>query len=209
MKTSLIAGLFALVTWQVAGQGTVNFANGAAGVDAPVLLANAALEGPEWQAELLLVSRGGALQRIGQPVFLETLDLAGYFFGGLVVVPGVEAGSEATLKVRAFSTAGNGEVYSNAVKITLGGGIVPPPNLVGLETWGINAATPELAISLSQTAVTLSWPKEFPNAALEFTENLASSNWSAAPATPQNDGTRLTVTVPVATAQRFYRLRLK
>lgn len=209
MKTALCAGLLGLVTWQTAGQGTVNFANDAAGVNAPVLLANAALEGPEWQAELLLVSRGGALQRVGQPVFLETFNLAGYFFGGLAVVPGVEAGSEATLKVRAFSTAGNGEVYSNAVKITLGGGIMPPPNLVGLETWGPNAATPELAIAVSQTAVTLSWPKDFPNATAEFTENLASPNWSATAATPQNDGTRITVTLPMATAQKFYRLRLK
>lgn len=86
---------------------------------------------------------------------------------------------------------------------------MPPPNLVGLESWGPNAATPELSISLAQSSVLLSWPKDFPNAALEFTDSLASPNWTAATATPQADGVRLTVTVPVALSQRFYRLRLK
>jgi hypothetical protein len=152
---------------------------------------------------------GFAAMAAAPPMGYVSIDLAGYFFGGLVVVPGVEAGSDALLKVRAFSTTGNVEVYSNTVKVTLGGGIMPPPNLAGLESWGLNAATPELAISFSQSAVTLSWPKDFPNAALEFTDNLAGSNWSAAGGTPQNDGTRFTVTVPLATAQRFYRLRLK
>lgn len=206
---SLFAGLIAIVTWRADAQGTVNFANGAAGVNVPVELAviGEPLEGPRWQAELLLVSSGGSAQRIGEPVSFHTADLAGYFFGGLATVPGVEAGASATFQVRVSDTNGTAVAISNPVTVTLGGGKMPPPNLVGLDRWNLQAATPEWKITLSQKSVALSWPKDFPNAALEFTDRLTSPNWRTVTEAREIEGTSLSVTLPVAVSERYYRLR--
>lgn len=211
MKTWLWLGISAFTTWQAAAQGTVNFANAAAGVNARVVLADggAIAEGPQWQAELLLVTLDGSSQRVGAPVPLQSADLAGYFFGGSMVVPGIGAGSDATLRVRAFDTIGKAEVFSNPVKVTLGGGKMPPPNLVGLGSWGIHAVTSELKIALTPGSVTLSWSKDLTNAALEFSDSLTRPNWTSATETPQEDGSILRVTVPVALSERYYRLRLR
>ena len=211
MKASSIAALLAIATWRAAAQGTVNFANGAAGVNAPVKLTTVGEppEGPRWRAELLLVTGGGGVQRIGEPVPLQTADLAGYFFGGLVTVPGIGAGARATFEVRVVDTDGTASAISNPVTVTLGGGKMPPPNLVGLESWSLKAATPELTITFFQKSVTLSWRTAFPNAVLEFTDSLTSPNWRAVSETPQSDGASLSVAVSVAASERYYRLRLE
>jgi hypothetical protein len=210
MKPLFLTALIALSTWRAEAQGTVNFANGAADVNAPVDLAGAgeAPEGPQWQAELLLVNADGSAKRIGQAVPLQSGNLAGYFFAGLVVVPGVEAGARATFQVRAFDSAGTNERSSNPVTLTLGGGKMPPPNLVGLTTWTLNPLNTNLKITVVQKSVKLSWSSDLPIASLEFTDSLTNPNWSPATETPATVGTSLIVTIPVAAPERYYRLRL-
>ena len=70
----------------LAQTGTVNFANGAAGVDAPITHApGQAVEGPDWRAELLYLS-GTNFVPVGERIPFETNTLAGYFFGGRKIV---------------------------------------------------------------------------------------------------------------------------
>lgn len=211
MKAWLFGVLFGLVVLRAAAQGTLNFANGAAGVNAPVRLAGGgqSLEGARWKAELLLVSIDGSTKRIGEAVPFQTSVGAGYFFGGLVTVPGVEAAASATFRVRAFDTTGTAEATSNPVTISLGGGRLPPANLVGLESWTLKAANPELTIRLAQQTVVLSWSKDFPNAVLEFTDRLSDANWSPMTELPGPGEGNLLVTLPVTVPERYYRLRLK
>jgi hypothetical protein len=206
-----IAGFFAFCPLPAGAQGTVNFANAGAGVNAPVKLAGVVQppDGAEWQAELLLLGSDGSSKKIGDPILLQTGNLAGFFFGGPVLVPGSEPGGIATFRVRAFDTAGMAEAISNPVTITLGGGKTPPANLVGLANWTIPNLIPELAITVSQISVILSWSKDFPDALLEFTDRLTNSKWSAVTATPQTVGSRVTVTVPLAISERYYRLKVK
>ena len=210
MKTSIFCFLFFIAAWRGAAQGTVNFSNGAAGVNAMAFLDGGVTipEGPQWQAELLLVTSGGGTRRVGEPVPFQSAALAGYFFGGSMTVPGVEAGATATFRVRAFETTGTGQVTSNPVTVTLGGDKMPPPNLVGLDTWSVVAAIPELRITHSQQSILISWPKDFPNAALEFTDSLLNPNWRSASVAPQLDGGNYTVTATVPVSERYYRLRL-
>lgn len=211
MKTSILAVLLTVITWRATAQGTVNFANGAAGVNAPVKIAGVGQprEGTEWQAELLLLGNGGATQRIGDPAPLQTDALTGYFFGGAVSVPGLEPGANATFRVRAFDVNGTEEAFSNPVTVTLGGDKTPPPNLIGLESWGVIGTTPELSITVAQKSVVLTWSKDFPNAAVEIADNLANPNWNSATETPQATGNTFTLTLPIAASERYFRLRLK
>jgi hypothetical protein len=208
--STLTAALLLFVTWRAAAQGTVNFANGAAGVNAPVILSGAASppEAFRWQAELLLVGADGRTKRVGEPALLQGDALAGYFFGGSVSVTGVGAGAEATFRIRAFDTLGTGEAISNPIKVMLGGGKMPPPNLVGLQSWGPNIPTPYLKIAIAPSSVTLSWSKEFPNAALEFADSLANPNWNQTLESPRTEGDRFVITMPATDSERYFRLRL-
>jgi len=214
MKTLLCVGLFAVIAgvWNAAAQGTVNFANGAAGVNAPVqpILNGAPVEGADWRAELLIVKADGSSKLIGQPATFEYAELAGYFFGGSVIVPRVEPGTTATFQIRVSDALGTVERFSNPVTVTLGGVKTPPPNLIGLENWASKALTmlPQLAISIAQQTVSRSWSKDLLNAILEFTESLAKPNWVSATEAPQTTGEKLTLTFNMPSFQRYYRLRL-
>ncbi|MBM3833542.1 MAG: hypothetical protein FJ403_09780 [Verrucomicrobia bacterium] len=211
MKTWVFIGLLVLGGRQAAAQGTVNFANGVAGVDAPFKLPQISdrAEVSAWEAELLLVSSDGSSKRIGESVALQSDALAGYFFGGSVAVPDVDIDARATFRVRVFDTTGSKEAFSNPVTVTLGGGKMPPPNLVGLTTWNVQAVNPQLTIAVFAQSVTLSWSKAFANAVVEYSDSLANANWTSTPETPQIGADNFRVTVPTTAVQRFYRLRLK
>ncbi len=210
-KTLLAASISTLVAVGIHGQGTVNFANGAAGVSAPVTLesSGAALAGPDWQAELLLVGAGGGLTKVGDAITFGEGDVAGYFFGGLVTIPGVDAGQEATLRIRAFNIGASLEALSEPVTVTLGGGVVPPPNLVGLQAWtvGQTAARPVLKIAVSGAVATLSWSEAFPNAQVEYSYNVEGPTWSVLNRPRTLEGSEYKVTVSSGTRRVFFRLR--
>ena len=207
MKVSFITAAMVLIAVEARCQGTVNFANGAAGVNAPVTTAPGAtpVAGPDWQAELWMLETNGNWLRVSQPVPFLAQAVAGYVLGGLVTVP-VEAGQQATFRVRAFNTNSALEGISQPVAVTLGGGKMPPVNLVGLQGWSI-VGPPQLRISLSDNQAAVSWPTGFPSFVLESSDNLTRTDWSVVGETPTTNGTQITVTVPVDSTDKFYRLR--
>lgn len=212
MKAALLPVLLGCFVWRVSGQGTINFANGAAGVNAPVKLEGSGqpLEGAGWKAELLLVSRDGSSKRMGEPVPFQTGAVAGYFLGGLTVVSGVEAGASATFRVRAFDAGGTAEAASNPVTVMLGGEKMPPPNLVGLQSWTVRGVPkPALQISRSTDGIKLSWVKEITAVAIESADSVAQTNWMKVATPPVLMGEEWTVAVSADGSARYYRLRLK
>src|SRR5438094_45776 len=120
MKVCFIAACFLLEVVMGRSQGTVNFANGAAGVNSPVTIlpGPTPVEGPDWQAELLMAEANGNWLRIGQPVPFLTHSVAGYFLGGLVMVPGTDASHQVTFRVRAFNTNSSLGAFSNPITVT-------------------------------------------------------------------------------------------
>ena len=154
MKKLLLLSAFLTGALGVFAQGTVNFANGAAGVNAPVTNATVSpsvlASGPAFQVQLYvgpagatsasqLSTNGGG----GAPAPLATGASSGYFFGGARDITGFTPGSAATLQVRAWTGGASswetatqrGE--SNLIPISLGGGTIPTPNMVGLQGFAV------------------------------------------------------------------------
>ena len=147
------------------GQGTVIFANGAAGVNAPVRDAwypwgtGVLLTGPRFAADLLVGAAGindpWYLQPCGFVVPFSTGLDAGYFFGGVQTIPGTGAEQTVSLAVGVWDTAlgptfsaarsswGLAWGYSNPIQVRLGGGIMPPPAMVGLHPFRLWTPIPE------------------------------------------------------------------
>ena len=153
IATCVLAGLSA---W---AQGTVNFANFAAGVDAPVTISATGVRvtGPAYASQLFFgpTTAGNnisAYTPVAGTVNFQSGAGAGYFLGGNKVIPGFGTGASVKLIVAAFSTA-NGADYLSAratgttgislpVTVSLGGGVVAPPNMTGLAGFGV-APVPE------------------------------------------------------------------
>jgi hypothetical protein len=133
-------------------QGTVNFSNGAAGVDAPVTNSSFVpfrRAGPESRAQLYVGPAGIANMWLlttngisGTPATFLSGGGAGYFLGSAREINGYPPGTTVTLQVRAW-IAGAGDSWetaalrsahgeSNLIQITLGGGTIPTPNMIGL-----------------------------------------------------------------------------
>jgi len=153
-----------------------------------------------------MLETNGNWLRVSQPAPFLAQAVAGYVLGGLVTVPGVDAGQQATFRVRAFNTNSALEGISQPVAVTLGGGKMPPVNLMGLQGWSI-VGRPQLRISLSGSQAAVSWPTGFPSFVLESSDNLTRTDWSSVSQTPTTNGTQITVTVPVDSTDKFYRLR--
>jgi hypothetical protein len=167
-KLAILTGCL-LVSAMAVAQGTVNFANAAAGLNAPV--SNAAgdpCEGTGYWAQLYAVV-DSSLTAVGDPVNFRTGGLAGVFLGGARTIPGVAAGADATVQVRAWSANfsswdaawaafGSGDAsaetgWSNSntgmdnldsatFTVTTGGGTLPAGNLLNLTSFQL-AAVPE------------------------------------------------------------------
>jgi len=139
-------------------QGTINFANLAAGVNAPItdIDGTTKLAGTGFLVQLFAGPQATSLTAIGTPAHFGTGATAGYFLtstgGGSVTIPGVTAGSSAWALVRAWdATAGaTWDVVNTATAKwgvsnggvpfatqPLGGGALPPPNLVGLNSFSL------------------------------------------------------------------------
>jgi hypothetical protein len=124
-------------------QGTVNFANGAANVDAPITnrtFSPARVQlyvGSAGISDAALLTTNGIS---GSPATLLSGGGAGYFLGNARDIDGYLPGTTVTLQVRAWATsfgsswetAGPGRGESNLIQVTLGGGLIPTPNMVGL-----------------------------------------------------------------------------
>lgn len=168
MKRVAISILMAVVLGGVASaQGTFNFSNGAAGVNAPVKLGD--LAGPNvpigngYFAQAFAGAVGTAasgLVAIGTPINFSLS--AGYFFGGGVAVPGIAGGTAAVVQIRAWSAAlgatapalnAPGSGASNLVTVNL----VSPPtaenNLVGLQSFAITPVPEPSVVALAVLGV--------------------------------------------------------
>jgi len=148
-------------------QGTVNFANFASGVDAKVTdatAANAPAAGSAYKATLYYAAAGvtdpAQFTSLGNAVSFSTGGGAGYFLGGATAIPGFATGSTVNIMVRAFATA-TGATYeaagtrgsSNIVPVSLGGGVVPTPNLVGLQAFSVTSVPEPSTIALGMIGV--------------------------------------------------------
>lgn len=188
----------------LAQTGTVNFANGAAGVDAPITHApGQAVEGPDWRAELLYLS-GTNFVPVGERIPFETNTLAGYFFGERVSVPGTQPGALTTFKIRVWnleSLAGESE----AVQVRLGGDKLPPANLVGLRTLEV---APPVRLSIQKTAGTyaVSWPREYASFQLQSSRDLVSP-WKPESVLKTTNAETVSVEPGPLTNRQFFRLR--
>ena len=131
-------------------QGTVNFANGAAGVNAPVIdyrmVPAVFAAGPAYRAQLYVGPAGTSNPALlttngvsGTPAPFATSP-AGYFFGGPRTIAGSPDGTILTMQVRVWALVAGpnwetADVFSrgesNLIQVGLGG-IGPTPNLVGL-----------------------------------------------------------------------------
>lgn len=171
MKKLLLLACSMLAAVGVYAQGTVNFANGAAGVNAPisynpgsgatVLAAPGNVPGNTWLAMLFAGPAGtpaaGLTDTIvsGAPSALGTTP--GYVLGGARTITGIASGGTAVLQIRAWSTSLYGTSYpttaaldgsapgfglSTPISVVLGGGPTPTPNMTGLTSFTI-APIPE------------------------------------------------------------------
>jgi len=109
MKKALITFVSMVATLSAMAQGTLNFANGGAGVNAPVSDINGSplLSGAGFTAQLFAGTTGTAwdsLTGLATAPF-ATGASAGYFFGGSAAVPGVAAGSSAAYQVRVWNSS--------------------------------------------------------------------------------------------------------
>jgi hypothetical protein len=144
MKNAAVAILAIWVTATTYGQGTINFANRLSGVfDSPITIINglSVNEGvgnlAGTKAQLLLVI-GTSLTPVGTPIsFRGSSDpLARYFDGGSVEIPGTTAGGTVTLKLR-ISGPSVSQTDSASWSQQLGGGQLPPENMVNMKGFGV------------------------------------------------------------------------
>lgn len=165
MKKTLVLGMALLASTALSyAQGTLNFANGAAGVNAPVWAygstSSAAIAGNAYAVDLYFGPAGitdplsPQLTSAGLLVNFGTGASAGFFFGGTRTITGFAPGTSISVQVRVWDmTAGNSYAaalssgafsnpaghygYSEPIQVALGGGTIPNPNLVGLQSFSL------------------------------------------------------------------------
>ena len=95
-------------------------------------------------------------------------------------IEGTAAGETATFKVR-IRRGGESVAESGAMTVALGGGKIPPANLVGLQAVRVSPAA-RLSIARSggdATRAAVSWPSEFGGLQLQMTSDLG-GGWEPA-----------------------------
>lgn len=163
---ALLAGLFFMECLGLC-QGTINFANGGAGVNAPVYYyGGPRLASPangNWLAMLYAGPAGTPWYELSSTIVSGSsvtfsASNPGYIFGGARTIAGVPSGSAATLQIRVWR-AEHGATWEEAwryaefnttfnmpfiiggasppITVTLGGGPSPTPNMVGLGAFSI------------------------------------------------------------------------
>lgn len=192
-------------------QGTVNFSNGAQGVNAPFRFGpdGSLLREGEWKAELLLLEIDGSTRVVGGPLdFASESPAAGYFFGGSVTIQGIAPGAVASFRVRVFRTNGiPAEATSEPIRVSLGGALLPPANLIGLRSIVVTPMESSLKISITEGRVRLFWSSFLPSAKLESSTSLSASLWKDVEDRPGLVNGEFSVSVPASQNTQFFRLR--
>jgi hypothetical protein len=150
MKKLLLLAVLAVAAVGAYAQGTVNFANVAVGVNAPITnAAGVRASGAAYTAQLYVGPSGtvdaNSLVAVSGTAAFNTGTQAGYFTGGQRAISGSAGGSTVTLQVRAWNTAagatyeaamsnpsGEGN-WSNLIQVTLGTPPGAPANMTGLQ----------------------------------------------------------------------------
>lgn len=165
MKKLIIAVAALMVTAAAYGQGLVSFQNRVSGlVDARVLLPDGTGAGAGITAQLWGGPAGTAVDKLvalSPSTTFRTSSAAAMGFVNAVdvSVPGVAAGVQATLVMRAFngadwaSSALRGE--SNPITVALGGGVLTPANLVGMNGFTLVPEPSMIALGVLGAAVLL------------------------------------------------------
>jgi hypothetical protein len=156
MKKLLISAVCVLAALSAAAQGALNFNNkvSAIGLDAPVMDFNGVNLDSTYLAQLYFSAPGAnSFSSVGDALPFRSGAGAGYFNTSGAdtgrVIPGFASGATVDVRVHAwdgaFSTyedavAGMGAAgFSPTLSVTLGGGTVTPPNLVGLSSFQLSA----------------------------------------------------------------------
>lgn len=185
--------------------GTVNFANGAAQLNAPVVFKESGLgvAGSDWKVELLFQTSSN-LVSIAGPTAFETGSLAGYFFAGSIPVPGTIPGEFATFRIRIQNIITQFSAETEPVEVILGGGIMPPANLIGLKSLQVPAPV-RLSISNNGSKSILSWPIGSPEMALQVSDQLPPI-WRSIVTVRSTNETFISTTVDMGVISQFFRL---
>ena len=150
---------------------------------------------------------------------MKTVKLLFFLGSGLMVSAAVSA--RAQNYDLAWSTIDGGGGSSSGGTYSVTGTIGQPDagvltggnyTLVG-GFWSAFAATPsspaspQLSVSVSGQNVVISWPSPSSGFTLEQNSSLDPATWQAAPQTVQDNGTVISVTVPAAAGNMFFRLK--
>lgn len=220
MKIYLLSALILGSGVAAVAQGTLNFCNvNPAGLDAPVYGADGRtkISGAYFVAELLVGPKPNSLSSIAFTPIL-TGRAAGYFQGGVVVVPGVSPGAVAYVQVRVW----NGppcadcpppafQAESTVFAVTTGGSCCPPalpapllgltPIVVGFD------ANPRVNLSLSTTnTLVVSWSQLYPLYIVQQSPRLNPPDWTTLTTAPVVISQQYGVILPKPETMMFYRL---
>ena len=172
MKKLLVALTAVLVSVSTFGQGTVFFNNRPSTGDARVSRQDGTGAGAGITAQLFLVNGSTLTPLTPTTTFRDTSAAAAFFVNALdLAVPGIPAGSPATLRMRAYSTsagsydaalAGAG-LYGESANVTIqalggitpAGGIVPTPELAGLQGFTLVPEPSTIALGILGAAALL------------------------------------------------------
>lgn len=162
MKKLVIAAVALMISIAATyAQGQVNFNNkvSASGIDAKVIDAKTGAGAGAGFAAGLAVDAGGALTYIpGSAAIFRTASAAqqGYIFPAVITVPGHDVSSSVALRMFGYAGAASDAAasaalggnqaqnfgISNPVTVTLGGGTILPPDMVGLQGFTITVPEP-------------------------------------------------------------------
>jgi hypothetical protein len=146
MKKLVIAMAALLASVSAYGQGQVVFNNHVVGsVVAQVTWAGTTsgiqdgvgVPNNKFEAQLFGGPAGGPLEALLPKTTFRTGAGAGFVVPVDVILPKVAPGTAASLQMRVVSTIGMGAGASKVFNVTLGGGLNPPANLVGLEAFSV------------------------------------------------------------------------
>jgi len=228
MKAVLITMALAAASVSSHAQGTLNFANYGAGVDAPVInwdgtrLAGWLFVADLWWAPGL-VTDPKQLIELGQPVVFLT---NGYFLGGTRTIPGAGQGTVITVQIRAFGgTPGCPPIcfdcycptfqqgYSDLFQVTLTTPPNPPASLNGMAPFSLSPPTTYSAPQFILNAITgdklvLAWAPSAvaTNFVLQQNADLTTTNWVTLTQRPVLVGPQFQVEMPKPAGTMFYRL---
>ena len=156
MKKILLAIAALVIAVSAQAQGTLTF-NNKVGTDVVAKVTRSTdtgtistVSGAGYTAQLVLVGGNGSLTALTPTAIFRTGAGAGYVSQPTeeVVVGGVAAGSSGTFRMRAWNTAagsydaastiaGNWSGQSANFTVSLGGGLLPGSNLVGLQAFSV------------------------------------------------------------------------